>query len=180
VEWRPKQIAGKLYDLSHIHPFKLEVTPKAQGAPFYAVRVTFGFHCFTRGLEQDDPPDVRMRHNGELRCFCFERYGLSKELPGMIQYAAKGRAYFGEKYPNFLIVESMTQQNAPYVAFFNIERAQTLEGYDAAMFVTSAHLRPKLPDRLPAISFATLVDHRVQGKTIRRPEPRKIIVVKRK
>jgi hypothetical protein len=179
VEWRPKQIGGKLFDLSHIHPFKLEVTPKAQGAPTYALKVTFGFHCFTRSLEQHHSPDLHMRHGNERRCFCFERYGLSKELPAMIQYCAKGRAYFGDKSPNFLIVESLTRHNAPYVAFFNIERAQTLDGYDGAMFVTSAHLRPRLPDRLPAISFATLVDYKIQGKAIKRPEPRKIIVVKR-
>jgi hypothetical protein len=178
VEWRPKQIGGKLFDLSHIHPFKLEVSPKAQGAPTsYAVRVTFGFHCFTRDLRQDDSPDLRMRHEKEIRCFCFERYQLSKELVGMIQYAAKGKAYFGEK-ANFLIVESIGEHNAPYVAFFDVERAKKLDGYDAAMFVTSAHLRPRLPDRLPAISFATLVDYRIQGKAIKRPEPRKIIVIK--
>ena len=97
----------------------------------------------------------------------------------MIKYAVKGRAYFGEK-SNFLIVESLSQRNAPYVAFFDIEKATKLDGVDAVMFVTSAHLRPKLPDRLPSVSFATIVDCRIQGKTLKRPEPRRIIVQKRK
>src|SRR5262249_49761116 len=108
-----------------------------------------------------------------------ERYELSKELVDMIKYAANGRAYFGEK-SNFLIVESISGQNAPYVAFFDVERAKKSDGYNAAMFVTSAHLKPNLPDRLPAVSFATLVDYRVQGKSLKRPDPRKIIVIKRK
>jgi len=179
VEWRPKRIAGRMYDLNHLHPFHLEVKPKANGAPTYAVRVSFGFHCFTRDLTGNDKPDLHVRHENELRCFCFDRYELSKELAGMIRYAANGRAYFGEK-SNFLIVESLSQANAPYVAFFDVEKAKKSDSYDAAMFVTSAHLRPALPDRLPAVSFATVVDYRIQGKPLRRPEPRKIIIPKRK
>jgi len=179
VEWRPKRVGGKIYGLDHLLPFKLEVTPKAPGASSYTVRVTFGFHCFTREIADDDAPDLHMRHGKEKRCFCFERYELSKELVEMIKYAANGRAYFGEK-SNFLVVESVGEHNAPYVAFFDVERAKRADGYDAAMFVTSAHLRPNLPDRLPAVSFVTLVDYKVQGKDLKRPEPRRIVVPKRK
>jgi hypothetical protein len=46
LEWKPKKIAGQIYDLSHLHPFKFEVKPKVEDAPTYIVRVTFGFHCF--------------------------------------------------------------------------------------------------------------------------------------
>lgn len=179
MEWRPKRIAGRVYDLNHLHPFLLEVKPKAENAPTYVVRVSFGLHCFTRGLMADDGLDLYVRHDRELRCFCFERYELSKELADMIRYAAGGRAYFGEK-ANFLIVESVSKANAPYVAFFGIEKAKKKDSYDAAMFVTSAHLRPALPDRLPAVSFATVVDYSVRGQPLRRPEPRKIIIPKRK
>jgi hypothetical protein len=90
-------------------PLRFEVQPKAEAAPTYALRVTFGFHCFTRKREASDTPDLHMRHKGESRSFCLERYALSKELIGMIKYAANGRAYFGEK-SNFLIVESLTAQ----------------------------------------------------------------------
>jgi hypothetical protein len=179
VEWKPKKIAGQIYDLSHLHPFKFEVKPKAEDAPTYVVRVTFGFHCFTRDLKDEDTPDLHTIHDGEKRCFCFDRYELSRELVDMIQYAAKGRVYFSER-SNFLIVESLSQQNAPYVAFFNIERAKKSDSYDAAMFITSAHLRPDLPDRMSAVSFATLVDYRIQGKGLKRPDPRRVIVQKRK
>jgi hypothetical protein len=175
-----KRIAGVVYDLKHLDPFRLEVKPKVEDAPTYVVRVTFGFHCFTRKIiPEEDSPDLYMTSGREQRCFCFDRYELSKELAEMIKYAANGRAYFGEK-SNFLIVESTSQQNAPYVAFFDVERAKKSDGFDAAMFVTSAHLRPDLPDRLPAVSFATVVDYRIRRKILKRPEPRRIVMQKRK
>lgn len=167
-----KRIAGVVYDLGHLDPFTIEVKPKGEDAPTYIVRVSFGFHCFTREITSEDSADLHMTHGKELRCFCHEQFELSKELVDMIKYAANGRAYFGEK-ANFLIVESLSQQNAPYVAFFDVEKAKKSDGVDAIMFVTSAHLRPKLADRLPAVSFVTVVDYRVQGKALKRPEPRK-------
>lgn len=179
MEWKPKKIDGKVYDLRHLHDFRLEVKPKFEDAPVYKVRVSFGFHCFTRELRDEDAPDLHLTHGGEKRCFCADRYSLSKELAEMIRFAANGRVYFTDR-ANFLVVESLPQQNAPYVAFFNFEKAKKVDGYDAAMFVTSAHLRPNLPDRLPAVSFATLVDYRIQGKQLKRPEPRRVIVQKRK
>ena len=67
---------------------------------------------------------------------------------------------------DFLVVESVPGSNAPYAVFFNVEKAKRLDGYDAAMFVTSAHPKPNLPNRLPAVTFRTLVDHKVQGKAL--------------
>lgn len=179
MEWRPKQIEGQIFDFGHLDSFTFQVKPKDATAPTYNVRVSFGFHCFTRDIKPEDSPDLHMTHGKERRCFCHERYALSKELADMIKYAANGRAYFGDK-ANFLIVESLSEQNAPYVAFFDVEKAKKADGFDAAMFVTSAHLRPALPDRLGAVSFATLVDYRIQGKPLKRPEPRKVIAQKRK
>jgi hypothetical protein len=146
VFWGKKRIAGKEYDLSHLDPFLLPVTPKAAGARTYTVRVSFGCHTFTRDLTSDDKPDLHFRNGREVRCFCFDRHRLSLELPEMIRYAAQGRVYFSAQ-ANFLVVESLSEENAPYVAFFSVERAKG-DGYDAAMFVTTAHLKPALPDKL--------------------------------
>jgi hypothetical protein len=174
-----KRIAGVDYDLGHLDPFTIEVKPKGEDVPIYVVRVTFGFHCFTREIGPEDFADLHMTHGKERRCFCQERYELSKELVDVIKYAANGRVYFGEK-SNFLIVESLSQHNAPYVAFFDVEKAKKSDGVDAVMFVTSAHLRPKLPDRLPAVSFVTVIDYRMRKKALKRPEPRRVIAQKRK
>jgi hypothetical protein len=179
MSWGSKQIAGVVYDLSHLDGFVMDVAPKAPEAPTYKVKVSFGFHTFTRDLEDTDTPDLHFRHGSETRCFCTDRHAHSLNLPDMIRYAAAGRVYFSER-ENFLVVESLPGTNAPYVAFFNIEKATKLDGYDAAMFITSAHPRPGLPERLPAVTFRTLVDYRVQGKELTRPEPRKVVIVKRK
>ncbi|MET4174771.1 hypothetical protein ABIB99_005877 [Bradyrhizobium sp. LA6.1] len=174
-----KRIAGVDYDLDHLDPFTMEVKAKEDGAPPYTVRVSFGFHCFTREITPEDSPDLHMVDGREKRCFCHERYKLSKELVDMIRYAAAGRAYFGDK-GNFLIVEMPGEGNAPYVAFFDVEKAKKSDGFDGAMFVTSAHLRPKLPEKLPAVSFVTVVDYRINGRKLTRPPPRNVIAQKRK
>lgn len=179
IRWGSKRIRGEVYDLTHLDPFPLHVQPKAAGGPSYTVRVSFGCHTFTRELTPTDTPDLRFRHANEVRCFCTERHKCSLELPDMIRYAAQGRAYFSER-ANFLVVETLDGFNAPYVAFFNVEKAHRGDAYDAVMFVTSAHLRPALPNRLPAVTFATLIDYTVQGKKLTRPEPHRIVPVKRK
>jgi hypothetical protein len=177
--WGKKQIGGLVYDLSHLDPFLMDVAPRADSAVPYRVRVSFGCHTFTRKLTLHDQPDLHFRAGKELRCFCTDRHRLSLQLPDMIRYAANGRVYFSE-LATFLIIESESSANAPYVAFFNAEKAKKQDGYDAAMFVTSAYLKPSLPDKLPAVTLATLIDYRVRGKPLKRPEPRKIMMVKRK
>jgi hypothetical protein len=89
------------------------------------------------------------------------------------------RVYFSER-ATFLIIECQPGANAPYVAFFNAAKAKKQDGYDVAMFVTSAHLRPNLPERLPAVTFATLIDYCFKGKPMKRPAPRRIVLTKRK
>jgi hypothetical protein len=179
VQWGRKRIHGTDYDLSHLDPFMLQVRSSVPNAQPYVVRVSFGHHCFTRDLLAEDGPDLHFRDGRDLRCFCPHRHKLSLELPGMIRYAAKGRAYFNAK-SNFLIVESLSEENAPYVAYFNVEKSRKGAAHHAVMFVTSAHLKPALPDKLPAVTFATLVDHKVNGKPLKPPPPRRVIVIKRK
>ena len=179
MTWGSKRIEGVDYDLTHLDGLALTVTPASEGAPTYTVRVTFGFHTFTRKRLAADTPDLHLKHNDEERSFCTERYQCSLGLPDMIEYAAQGRAYFSER-AEFLVVDGLPGMNAPYVAFFNIEKAKKRDGYDAAMFVTSAHPKPNLPDKLSAVTFRTLVAYRVQGKKLTRPPPRTVVIPKRK
>ena len=178
--WGRKQIAGVVYDRTHLDPFIMDVTPKAQGAVTYKVRVSFGCHTFTRELLDGDTPDLHFHDGEERRCFCVNRHRFSGSITQHdSRYAANGRVYFSER-ANFLVVENVDGANAPYVAFFKIEKATKIDGYDAAMFVTSAHLKPALPSKLPAVTFSTVVDYTVRNKQLTRPEPRKIVPVKRK
>jgi hypothetical protein len=179
MNWGKKLIDGVIYDLSHLDPLVMEVSPKADNAPTYKVRVSFACHAFTRELTPEDEPDLHFRAGKELRCFCIERYQLSVKLPDMIRYAANGRVYFSDR-ATFLVVESEPGANSPYVAFFSAAKAKKQDGYDVAMFVTSAYLKPNLPDRLPSVTLATLIDYCVKGKPLKRPAPRRIVLTKRK
>jgi hypothetical protein len=58
--------------------------------------------------------------------------------------------------------------------------ARKQDGFDVTMFVTSAYIKRNLPDKLPAVTLTTLIDSCFRGKRLKRPEPRKIVLVKRK
>jgi hypothetical protein len=169
--WGTKRIAGKDFDLSHLDGFEMDVTPRHAGAPTYRVRVDFGVHTFTRDLLDTDTPDYHVPDGAQTRCFCPQRHAMSIYLPDIIQSAASGNAYFGNRSENYLLVEKLDGLNAPYVVAFNMGIAKTV-GADAIMFVVSAHDRPNLPPNLPVIGMGTLVSLTVQGKPIMRPSKR--------
>jgi hypothetical protein len=164
-------IEGVDHDLSHLNPFTLSVTPKAEGAPSYKVLVSFGCHTFTRAFDiATDDPAYRHEEDGEVRCVCPDRLLASKGLPTLVAQSAGGKAYFSQGR-NFMLIDQPLG-GAPYAVFFNLERSKAIKGVDASMFVISAYEKPGLPSksRLPAISFATLVSKTVRGERIVRPK----------
>ncbi|MGE5502737.1 MAG: hypothetical protein ACM3W4_12545 [Ignavibacteriales bacterium] len=169
MAWDRFVIGDTEYDLTHLRPFTLNVTPKSEGAPTFKVLVAFGHHTFTRDLRAGDPEELRFDHRGDVRCFCTERYGFSTNLPRIVTAASSGRAYFSQSR-NYLLVEDLPGLAGPYAVFFNIERSR-LTGVHANMFVVSAYPKPRLPakNRLPAITFAALVSKTAAGEPIRRP-----------
>jgi hypothetical protein len=171
VAWS-KFSAGQIdYDLSHLSPFTLAVTPKAPDAPTFKVLVSFGHHTFTREITKDDPAEMQFLHKDDARCFCPARHGHSRELPRIVTEGASGRAYFSQTR-NYLLVENLSGIPGPYAVFFNIQRARSLKAIDATLFVVSAYPKPGLPPKrdLPAITFATLVSKTVAGEQIKRPK----------
>lgn len=170
MTWGTFKAGEAEYDLTHLSPFTLSVTPKAEGAPTFKVLVSFGHHTFTREMNGHDHGDMKFVHGQEERCFCPERHGHSLELPRIVTGGATGRAYFSQKR-NYLLVEDLPGVVGPYAVFFNIERAR-LAGVDAAMFVVSAYPKPALPPKkqLPAITFATLVSKTIAGEQVARPK----------
>ena len=172
--WGTIAAGGKNYNLDHLDTKVILVTPKAAGARTYRVLVSYGHHTFTRALETSDRRDMEFCHRGDIRCFCPIRYGLTVELPGIVESAK--RAYWthvskGDR--NYLIAESVGGFVEPYAVYFNMERA-TAKNVDVAMFVVSAYPKPGLPalSRLDRISFATLVATIAGGKTPKRPPPK--------
>lgn len=169
MSWGKKRIAGVDYDLTHLDGFDFQVTPLRALAPTYNVRVGFGAHTFARDLEPGDTPDYHVRDGGAIRCFCPVRYKCSLSLREIIESAATGRAFFGNKTEKYLLIDKVDGLNAPYVVAFKMERANR-RGIHASMFIVSAHDRPNLQLNQPAIRLATLVDLTIQGKEIVRPK----------
>ena len=166
MSWGIKQINGQSYDLSHLDPFVMTVTPKAVPPVEYNVLVTFGCHTFTRKWTDDDPICLRFEHNLEVRCFCEHRCELSMRLPDIVRSAATGRVHFSQ-YGNYLIVRDIPGLNGPYVCFFNVTRARS-EIFDAIMVVDSAYVKPELPNNLDAVHLSTLVMKTVRGERLPR------------
>jgi hypothetical protein len=60
MEWQPFRYQNAAYDLSHLHSRTITYEqPATAGKPTrrYSVEVTFGLHCFTRGIEENEHPD---------------------------------------------------------------------------------------------------------------------------
>jgi hypothetical protein len=172
VKWQAFESGGQVFDLDHLSPFTITVTPKAEGAPSFKVLVTFGHHCFTREWQAGlDDAAMRYAVGREVRCFCTVRHGLSLGLPAIVNAAATGKVYFSQDR-NYLIVEAVDGLAAPYAVFFKLEKAERAHNADAVMFVVSAYEKRNLPakSRLPSISFATLIAKTVRGERITPPK----------
>ena len=163
-------INGEEYDCSHLDPFSVKIEPRNESETRYKLLVSFNHHTFTRSIEEGDPPEFFYEEDNDLRCFCQDRYLASKGLRRLVGYHCKGKAYFGQK-SNYMIIDQPLG-GAPYVLFFELQRAKNLKDIDALMFVQSAYEKPNLPakSRLPSISFRTLVYKTVTGQKIKPPK----------
>lgn len=166
-------LGDNAYDLSHLEPFVVEVSPKHEGAPKFNVLVTFGCHTFTRDITETDPHELRYVEGTETRCFCHVRHGHSTHLPAIVKKHVGGRVFFSEGR-NLLCVEWLDGLEAPYAVFFNLVRWRE-KGLHAAMNVVSAYGKANLPDRLPCVTFATLVSSVVNGQSVKVPTDRRSI-----
>lgn len=159
------------YDLAHLNPFTVNVTPRFPDAKTYKVLVSLGHHTFTREFRPKvDSKEFLHIEGGEERCFCQDRYLASKSLRRMISHNCKGKAYFSQNH-NFMLLDQPLG-GPPYAAFFTMQRTKNIKDIDATMFIVSAYEKPGLPSRsrLPSISFATLTHKTIIGQEIKRPK----------
>jgi hypothetical protein len=158
------------YNLAHLEPFTINVTPNAPEAPTFKVLVLFSHHTFTREIKDGDDVAYHYIENNDPRCFCHDRYLSSQSLKAVVESSSGGKAYFSQNR-NFMLIDQPLG-GPPYAVFFNIERATKISGVSANMFVASAYEKPGLPARskLPSISFATLVAKTVRSELIRKPK----------
>lgn len=176
IAWTPFTHNGKQYDLSHVHPFTMEVIQAAtKGKPerTYKINVSFSLHCFTikdfseEGLEYSD--------NRETRYFCFRRYELSKLLPDIIGRIGGMKCYH-TGHSNYFIVETVNEEGditSKYEIYFKISKAGKKTGLN--LYVESAYVRDEeyqssKAKRNKPIRFEILAYNTQTGKPIKIPK----------
>ena len=174
--WRAFTLHGEVYDLTHLHPRRVNVTQPGRNAlppRHYAVHVVFGLHCFTRSSKPGEvvEPDWHYADSRETRVFCLTRWHHSKRLPAIIDNLALRPCYHTGR-GNFFVVEFVdeTATTRQYEIYFAASRAQ--ERGVVNLYVQSAYVRDdthanrprRKPIRLHVILFNTLA-----GKPIRMP-----------
>ena len=129
MKWEPFLHQNVAYDLSHLHPRNITYEqPSDAGKPLrrYAVEVRFSLHCVTRGIEENERSDRNLLYSDsrETRVFDFQRYELSKQLPGVVQDLPRRKCYNTGKRSFFTVVTVGDHgQVAEYDVFFEASRS---------------------------------------------------------
>jgi hypothetical protein len=146
VQWKPFIFGGECYDLSHLHPRTCRYEQPAKGdkpARAYTVDIIFSLHCFTRSLLNDEAGDAALFYadDRETRVFDFQRYELSKQLPGIIESLGQ-RKCFHTGHDNFFSVALIDRDgnSIEYDIFFTASRASRKKGV-VNMYIQSAYVR---------------------------------------
>jgi hypothetical protein len=160
--FKNKLIAGKAYDLEHLDPFDFVIA--ASGSDI-KVHVEFGFHCFTEKLEAHHTPDLRYKHDGELRAFSIERYTLSLKLPDLLQTLGD-RSVYHTKQGSFFILrdEDIDGKRTPYLVFFSAFKARNGTA-QVRVLIRSAYLKPAMSERAAPVKFSTLIKFVRDGRS---------------
>ncbi len=174
TRWRPHESEDRVYDLSHVHPFRYSLTLAAMPnhpAREVEVRVGFSAHTFTVGCQ---PPEVAHPHYSrpqDPRKFCPVRYELSRQLPDIMRNLEQRKCFF-TNYKNYFVVEmpDALPRGLEYWVFFDVRHAG--ERGAVLIFVESAYAgdATKTPyrSRREKVGFKVLVNKALQGE---RPKP---------
>jgi hypothetical protein len=160
IDWGVRKFGGETYDLSHLKPFAIEVTPAKQPQRRVRVAVSFGFHTFTRKRRTGDPGHLILGTANSARTICADRLECSKHLPDIIRQASAGRVRVSHD-GNYLIPTIIPIVMIEHATIFKLEQSVG-ENSDVRMFVISGHPRPHQPD-LREVNFVKLVTRVADG-----------------
>lgn len=145
--WRPIEIDGVRYDLTHLHPMTLIYTqPSKKNLPerTYSVEVTFGLHCFTKEVGDGVTADQKLCYSDarETRIFDAGRFELSKRLPELVKKLPTSKCYHTNR-GNFFTVEIIKsgEEKQQYEVYFTLSHS-IKKGY-LALWVQSAYIRDR-------------------------------------
>ena len=178
MQWKLFQLDGQSYDLAHLHPFEaMYEQPAQKGLPArrYIVDVVFGLHCFTRGSDEDQAVDAKMLYADarEIRVFDFDRYELSKLLPGILRGLGQRRCFHTGR-GNFFSIEIVRRDGrvVEYDIFFAVSRSSRKGRIN--LFVQSGYIRDKThASNRPAtkpISLYVILFNTLNNKPIKVPK----------
>lgn len=174
--WIPFSHDTVEYDLSHLHPFEMEVIQApAHGKPErrYLLNVQFSLHCFSRSKESSDTVSLSYSDNRETRAFCFIRYKYSHYLPDIIRQIAERTCYHTGR-GNYLTIELMADDGTrvDYEVYFQVSKS----GKKPArlnLFVQSAYTRDhgaQFRSKIKKIGFFVIAHNTLQNKPIKVPK----------
>lgn len=169
---------GDPYVLSHLND--IDVTFQQDAAPgrtakSYRFVVSFGLHCFTRGVNPrngENLSDFKSLHYSdqrETRIFCFERYRHSLRLPYIAQEISQ-RKCFNTGRGNFFTIELVDSDGVQreYEVYFKVSRESRGK---LRLHIISAYTRDDAHDSAQPqknkISFFVIAHNIQAGKPIK-------------
>ena len=179
MNWTPFTYQGNEYDLSHLHPFEWECIQPAQGDKperKYTFDVTFSLHTFTKGIDQGTNvnPALHYRDSRETREFDFDRYALSKQLPGIVNSLGQRKCHHTQ-HGNYFTVDLIGtgNQKQSYEVYFAVSRSGKNRGR-MNLSIQSAFERTRQhgskPKRKKPIRFHVVAYNTLHKKPIKAPK----------
>jgi hypothetical protein len=172
--WTPFSYQNQLYDLSHLEPFEhVFVQAAREGKPErnYTVQIRFTHHCFTKGFEASDDPDLRYPSSKtDPRSFDVQRWRLSQRLPELVRDLMSMKVLHAGSRETYYTI-SMIDENGhrfEYEIYFELDKAT-----DRRLHLTVASAFPRDLTRLASrpkhrpIKFEVLLYNVQMGKQTR-------------
>jgi hypothetical protein len=175
ISWKSFKLKDTVYDLSHLDAGWIEYLDDRdeQNPITYKFLVTYGLHCFTKGLDtvSTEESALLMYHSArESREFNLERYSLSKQLPEIIQSLGKKSTLVCHAgYGNYAIVKVLNGAGIEvnYFVVFSVFR----ESKKLRLHVTSAYPKESGIGKIKKVSFFVIAKSLLQNKKL--PQPHK-------
>lgn len=161
-------LSGQEFPLRHLRGFRVIVPAKDPLTKPAALQVTFSCHVYSEKWDEAHDAERRFRDAGQDRSFCSVRYGCSIQLEQIIRQSLEGKVFWGRDgngvWNNFFYGVA---DGIPYPIYFNIGKADRINGVDGLLHVISAYQNPKLSARhkFQAVKFARLVHKNCPPKT---------------
>jgi len=172
MRWSDFEYKGKVYSLSHLHPFACAYPHPSGDGTFCNVLVRFSMHCFTRSSLDGEIYDNNLEYedNREKRVFDFYRHELSFNLPDAIKELNSKKCFHTNK-GNFFTVELVDNGGGvvEYEIFFDIHKVKKgnngLALQIQTAFVRSNDYKTSMPKKRN-IKLKVIIGKRLMNKKI--------------